>query len=165
MGKGVLIRALVAEDFADIIRLNDAEAESTSEMDLPRLEALIAWSAYARVAEAKGAVVGFVLAMDAGSAYPNPNLDWFRGRCASFLYVDRIVVAAAASGQGVGRALYADLFAFARSHGIPAVTCEYNLVPPNPGSAAFHAKLGFAEAGTQWLNGGAKKVSMQLAVT
>jgi predicted GNAT superfamily acetyltransferase len=79
---------------------------------------------------------------------------WFRNRFDRFLYVDRIVVDPAARGRGVARALYGHAFAEARAAGRPRVVAEVNRVPPNPGSDAFHERLGFAQVGIAALPGG-----------
>jgi predicted GNAT superfamily acetyltransferase len=47
----------------------------------------------------------------------------------------------------VGRQLYAALFEAARASGRSRIACEVNRVPPNPGSDAFHAHMGFAPVG------------------
>ena len=52
-----------------------------------------------------------------------------------------------ARGQGVARQLYTDLFAHATDGGYPMIAAEINSDPPNPGSDAFHEKLGFETAG------------------
>lgn len=150
-------------DFERILALNDAEVAMTSAMDLARLHELHALSAYHRVAVVDDAVAGFLLAMRAGAPYANDNFGWFAARMDDFAYVDRIVVAAAFAGRGIGAALYRDLFAWAREQGIGRVTCEYNLEPPNPASRAFHERFGFRELGQQRVAGGAKLVSMQAA--
>lgn len=54
-------------------------------------------------------------------------------------------------------------YEFARAREIGAITCEYNIDPPNPASRAFHDKFGFRELGTQWVAGGTKHVSLQAA--
>jgi predicted GNAT superfamily acetyltransferase len=59
--------------------------------------------------------------------------------------------------------LYDDLFAFAREQGIAAVTCEFDIDPPNEASQRFHARYGFREVGTQRVAGGKKQVSLQMA--
>lgn len=150
-------------DHAAIIALNEAEVRHTSPMDVDRLRHLASLSDCLRVATLDGRVVAFLLAMRAGADYCNDNFGWFAGRYPDFLYVDRIVVDAAAQGHGLGSRLYADLFAFARERGIPRVTCEFNVVPPNEPSRLFHARHGFVEAGRQWLDNGRKQVSMQVA--
>ena len=72
--------------------------------------------------------------------------------------MDRIIVGEAARGRGLARRLYEHLFDLARNEGHDRVGCEVNLNPPNPGSDAFHAKLGFKEVGQAVLYGGAKTV-------
>ena len=157
------IRDAYDGDYTAIIALNEAEVRHTSPMDADRLRHLASLSACHRVATLDGRVVAFLLAMRAGADYRNDNFGWFAGRYPDFLYVDRIVVNAAAQGHGLGSRLYADLFAFARERGIPRVTCEFNVVPPNEPSRLFHARHGFVEAGRQWLDNGRKQVSMQVA--
>jgi len=89
----------------------------------------------------------FLLALDHAVPTQGPNHGWFRDHLPAFAYIDRLVVSAAAQGRGLGRALYDDLFAHARARGLPLVACEVNLRPPNPGSLAFHARLGFTPFG------------------
>jgi predicted GNAT superfamily acetyltransferase len=159
----VLIRQAHELDFETIVLINEVEVEHTSPMDLNRLRALNQISAYHRVAEVEGTVGAFLLAMSDGRSYQNENYGWFASRYPRFLYVDRIVVDAKYGGLGIGTKLYRDIFAFARSQSIPVVTCEYNVIPSNEPSRAFHEKFGFEEVGTQWLANGTKKVSMQVA--
>lgn len=158
-----LIRDANEGDIAAIVALNAAEVRHTSPMDADRLRHLASLSAYHRVATLDGRVVAFLLAMRAGADYRNDNFAWFTARHPDFLYVDRIVVDAAVQGHRLGSRLYADLFAFARERGIPRITCEFNVVPPNEPSRLFHARHGFAETGRQWLDEGRKQVSMQVA--
>ena len=54
--------------------------------------------------------------------------------------------------------LYRELFDRARAAGHDRIVCEVNLDPPNPGSDAFHAKMGFAEVGRAELEPGGKLV-------
>lgn len=155
------IRAATPADFDDICALNLADVQHTSAMDRARLGELHALAAYLKVACIDAAVSAFLLAICAGSKYENENFAWFAARFERFLYVDRIVVAAAARGMHVGSLLYEDLFRYAKSRAIPWITCEYNIVPPNDPSRRFHEKFGFREHGTQWLANGSKQVSLQ----
>lgn len=157
------IRDATDADFEAILGLNDAEVLQTSAMDFARLGVLHGLSSYHRVAEVAGRVAAFLLAMRSGAPYDNDNFNWFTTQVGDFMYVDRIVVGSGFSGLGIGSALYKDLFAHCRALGIPAVTCEYNLDPPNPASRAFHDKFGFRELGTQRVAGGSKLVSLQSA--
>jgi len=108
-----MIRDAAPEDFAAILALNDAAVHYTSPMDLARLQMLHAQAAYHRVAETDGRIDAFLLALRERASYDSPNYLWFQRSYSRFLYVDRIVVAAAARGRGLGIQLYEDLFAFA----------------------------------------------------
>lgn len=163
MAAEALIRDANEGDIAAIVALNAAEVRHTSPMDADRTRVLASLSAYHRVADVEGRVAAFLLAMRAGADYRNDNFAWFAARYPDFLYVDRIVVDASVQGLRLGSALYGDLFAFARAQGIPRIVCEFNVVPPNEPSRLFHARHGFVEAGSQWLDGGRKQVSMQVA--
>lgn len=105
-----------------------------------------------------GKADAFLIALDQDADYDSPNFRWMRRRFERFVYVDRVVVAAASRGRGLARILYEDLFTAARSAGQTRITCEVNSDPPNPASDAFHARLGFAETGSAVLPGGAKTV-------
>lgn len=108
------------------------------------------------VATRVGDADALLLAFDQDAAYDNPNFNWFKARYPRFVYVDRIVVSAAARGRGLARALYRDLFA--RAAGYERVVCEVNADPPNPASDAFHAALGFEAVGSARLPGTDKTV-------
>jgi predicted GNAT superfamily acetyltransferase len=128
-----------------------------------RLQELHGLSCYHKVACRDGAVSAFLLAMRHDADYNNENFDWFRQRYQRFIYIDRIVVAATARGQGLASLLYEDLFSFARANAISLIVCEYNLAPPNEPSRLFHDRFGFRERGTQWAAAGTKRVSLQAA--
>ena len=127
-----------------VLALNEAHKVKTSELDETRLRQMLDASALC-LAAPDGAA--FLLAFDEAASYDSPNFLWFGARRSRFLYIDRIVVAPAARGRGLARALYAAVVEAARRTGRDRVVCEVNLEPPNPGSDAFHAALGFAEAG------------------
>jgi hypothetical protein len=55
------------------------------------------------------------------------------------------------------------VFDHARAGGAPVVTAEVNMEPPNPGSLAFHHRLGFREVGQQDTYGGSVRVSLLAA--
>ena len=158
-----MIRDANKDDFDGILALNQEAVRFTSPMDLARLAHLDAQSAYHRVIELDGEVVAFLLALREGADYPNPNYGWFSERLDSFLYVDRIVISSTQQGKRLGQALYDDLFAYARQEGVGQLACEFDIEPPNPVSQKFHARYGFSEIGTQWVAGGSKRVSLQVA--
>jgi len=104
-------------------------------------------------------LVGFVLCLVPGTRYGSLNYAWFHQHVAEFLYVDRIAVAAAHRGRGVGEALYGRVIAAATARGWP-VAAEVSLRPPNPGSMRFHGRHGFNAVGM--LEHGPKAVTMLL---
>lgn len=159
----MILRQAEAADFSAILRINEAEIARTSAMDAAALARFATMAALLDVVEVDGAVVAFLLALREGAPYSNENFAWFSARYPRFLYVDRIVVDAAQAGRGLGAALYTRLFDRARADGAPVVVCEYNLEPPNPASAAFHARFGFVEVGQRVYADGVRRVSMQAA--
>lgn len=163
--QSVTVRAAAPGDFETICLLNLADVQHTSSMDVARLQALNDLSCYHKVGCVDGHVAAFLLAMSNGAPYENDNFAWFAQRYARFLYVDRVVVSSAFRGLRLGSLLYEDLFRYARLNGLPWVTCEYNIVPPNEPSRRFHDKFGFKEQGMQWVANGTKKVSLQAAET
>jgi predicted GNAT superfamily acetyltransferase len=156
-----MIRDATRNDFPAILALNAESVHFLSPLDAVRLQHLHAQAAYHRLVEIDGAIAAFLLVLREGADYDSPNYRWFAQRYAQFLYVDRIVVAAAQQGQRLGALLYDDLIAFAAASGGTQLTCEFDLDPPNPASARFHARYGFREVGRQWLGGGKKQVSLQ----
>ena len=140
---------------AALLALNNAHAQELSWLEPERLEHLVREAFYARRI---GDLDAFLIAFDQDARYDSPNFLWFRQRYPRFVYVDRIVTAASARGRGYAQQLYFDLFEQAARAGHERVACEINLSPPNPGSDAFHAALGFAEVGSAAIHGGAKTV-------
>ncbi len=163
--QNIAIREAAPGDFESICALNLAEVQHTSPMDVARLQVLDQLSCYHKPVSVEGQVVAFLLAMRHDAPYENDNFSWFSRHYPRFLYVDRIVVSAAFRGRRLASLLYEDLFGYARRSGIAVVTCEYNIVPPNAPSRLFHDRFGFKEQGTQWLAGGRKQVSLQVAAT
>jgi predicted GNAT superfamily acetyltransferase len=157
------IRPAVEEDFGAILRLNAEWEHVTSSLDETRLAKLHTDAAYHRVVESEGAIVAFLLAFREGAGYDSPNYRWFQERGGEFLYVDRVIVQRELHGTGLGAALYEDLFAFAEAEGIGRVVCEVDIEPFNEASSRFHDRYGFEEVGTQWVAGGAKRVSLREA--
>ena len=157
----MMLRDARRDDFAAILALNDESVQFTSAMSAECLDALHRAAAYHKVVEIDGEVVAFLLAFREGAPYDSSNYLWFAERYPQFLYIDRIVVAPAHRGARVGIALYDDIITFAAASGVPWLTCEFDVEPPNPASMKFHERMGFAEVGTQWLAGGKKRVSLQ----
>ena len=140
-------RDLVPADLAWMVPLNNAAVPAVPPMDAASLGEVLGHADLAIAvvdADAPDATpVGMLLAMQPGGAYDSPNYRWFAEHGVDGLYVDRIVVADGHRGSRLGQVLYARVFAEARRTGRAAVTCEVNTLPPNPGSLAFHGRLGF----------------------
>ncbi|MEM7744088.1 MAG: GNAT family N-acetyltransferase [Pseudomonadota bacterium] len=149
------IQAMRQIDLDWVLDLNRAHETELSPLAPENLVALHAQAFAARVAEPQAA---FLLAFDQSANYASPNYLWFRQRHAAFAYVDRIAVSALHRRKGLAGALYEDLFDIARSTGHTVVCCEVNSDPPNPGSDAFHAALGFEIVGEAYLDDRAKSV-------
>ncbi|GGD07830.1 GNAT family N-acetyltransferase [Aquisalinus flavus] len=129
---------------AGLRAINNADHDKLSWLCEGDLEALIAGAAYARQS---GDGAAMMIAYREGADYVSPNYRWFAERHERFVYVDRVVVAQGARGQGHGRVFYEDLAALARAAGVPVIGCEINMLPPNPVSIAFHQTLGFVACG------------------
>lgn len=157
-----MIRNATEKDFPRILELNEASVSFLSPMDNARLQQLHGQACYHRVVEKQGQVVAFLLAFREAADYDSINYRWFAGRYPRFLYIDRIVVDSAYRSEGLGKKLYENSIEFARQKNIPMLTCEYDVMPPNPISARFHQQFGFTEAGEQIVGGGSKKVSLQI---
>ena len=127
---------------AALLALNNVHALQTTLLDDDAWRKMIGDSF---VATCVGGAGGLLIAFDQSADYSSANFRWFRDRMQRFAYVDRIVIDAALQGRGIARALYEDLFAKARAVGHDRVACEVNIAPANPGSLAFHARLGFRE--------------------
>jgi predicted GNAT superfamily acetyltransferase len=156
------LRDATPADFPAILALNQTSVAVLSPLDATRLAALHREAASHRVAVADGQVIAFLLAFREGTSYDSVNYRWFAARYPRFLYVDRVVVDAAARGQGLADRLYDDLLALARAQGLERVTCEIDVAPPNPASSRFHARRGFREVGRQAVQDGKKEVSLQV---
>jgi uncharacterized protein len=148
-----VIESLEANDGA-ALALNNAHAVELSWLEPERFAELVGRAFIAcRIGSD-----AFLLAFDQDADYDSPNFVWFRERLARFVYVDRVVVAPQARGQGHARRLYDELFERARRAGHDQVVCEVNAEPPNPVSHAFHAALGFREIGRAAIHDRAKTV-------
>ncbi len=132
------ISDISAQSLDALRALNNAFAQETSFLDDA------GWARLTDMARFAFATPdAFIIAFDEDADYDSPNFLWFRDRYERFIYIDRVVVAASAHGQGLGRALYEKLFDAAKAAGYPCIVAEVNTVPPNPGSLAFHDRMGF----------------------
>jgi uncharacterized protein len=155
----VALRPYASADLDALVAVNDGAYPAVPITPAAELAELIGMSRLTLVAD-DGEVAGFVVALAPGLAYPSENYTWWSARSSDFLYVDRIVLAPRLQGQGVGPLLYAAVEDAARADGATEITCEVNVDPPNPGSLAFHARLGFVEVGRQHTKGDTTEVAL-----
>jgi predicted GNAT superfamily acetyltransferase len=155
----VVVRDATPADHEVVRALNNGAVPHVNALTAEQFAQVVGYAAYFRVAEDDAGIAGFVLCVPRGTTYWSGNYAWFTARYADFLYLDRVVVAERARGGGVGRALYDDLVMFARGRW-PRITLEVNLRPPNPGSVAFHCRVGFVEVGVREYDDGASAVVM-----
>jgi uncharacterized protein len=157
VGDGIapaLVRPLTADDLPAITALNNAHPAEIGLVDATKVQSLLAVAALATAIGPAGDPDAFLIALDERAPPQGPNHAWFQARHPRFLYVDRVCVHPRARRQGLARALYEHAFAA----GSPLVCCEVNSDPPNPGSDAFHAALGFREVGRAFLPDRGKSV-------
>ena len=134
-----------ADDDA-VLALNLAEEVRLAPMGRDRLRHLRARADRFDVVEVDGLVGGFVVTFAPDASYDSPNFRWFRQRYGdAFAYLDRIALSPAVRRRGVASRVYDELEGLAASRGRMAL--EVNLLPPNPGSLAFHTRRGYAEVG------------------
>ncbi len=139
------ITDLGAPDQVALRTLNNAHAQETSHLEPADWQALLGAAEIAVAAPQAG---GLLIGIAPGAAYASENYRWFCKRYEVFLYIDRVIVAPAQRGRGLARAFYGFAAEHARRCGLGRLVCEVNRVPPNPGSDAFHAALGFHELAT-----------------
>ncbi|WP_354568503.1 GNAT family N-acetyltransferase [Glaciihabitans sp. UYNi722] len=157
-------RPLAAADIPRLSELNDAAYPAVPITPVAEMTQLLDAADFTFAAtDASDELVGFVIGMRPGNDYDSENYRFFESRGTDFLYVDRIVIDEEARGGGLGRMLYAAVFDRARAEGRTEVTCEVNISPPNPGSLAFHARLGFERVGEQSTKGGSVTVALLAA--
>ena len=148
------------DDLDALMALNDAAVPHVNALTRSAWIEFLDAAAMIRLAEAQdGSIAALMVALPPGLGYGSENYSWFGRRLSQFVYVDRIVVAPAWRGCGLGAAAYADLRAASAGDERPIV-CEVNLRPTNDASLAFHGKQGFREIGVQSVYGNTKRVAM-----
>jgi uncharacterized protein len=142
-------------DLSVVCTLNNSFVRETSFLTEPEMSHLLQMAFYAcGFAEQGGQLGALLIALDERAEYANANFAFFRARRKRFVYIDRVITAKHAMRQGLARRLYEDLFLRAASAQQSVLGCEVNLLPPNPASDAFHARMGFLEVGTAQLADG-----------
>ena len=132
------------EHHATLLRLNREFVHWLSPLDEAGLARLLVHCSYARQI---GGGRAFLLGYGGGTPYRHKNVDWLSRRLGTFAYIDRVVVDPRDRGKKWARSLYGDFGAWTRARGLMSMACEVNTRPDNPGSHAFHERLGFQALG------------------
>lgn len=158
-----IIRQANAADFVSILRMNEELVHFLSPLIEEKLKHLDEECEMHLVAEKDGKINAFCLAFREGADYDSVNYLWFQKHYKKFLYVDRVVVDLSTRAAGLGKLLYDEVFKHAKATGVPIITAEIDVEPPNPVSLSFHEKFGFSEVGRQEVGRGKKVVSLQMS--
>lgn len=133
-------------DHAALLRLNADNHPEVQRLDETTLKSFLGFGGeHLVVVDPAGTVLGYLLSHASDAGYDDTEICELRRRVAEpFLYVCQIVIAREHRGRGLGRALYEEIAGIARRQELRLVCCDVNTDPPNPGSIAFHRRLGFA---------------------
>lgn len=153
------IRDVREHELDAVLALNNAAGTGILPMDGAQLRHLFDIADYFRVAEIDGHLAGFLIALREDSDHASSNFKWFRERYEHFLYIDRIVVAGAYRGHGLGGVFYCDVHSYAELR-TPLLTCEVFLEPRDDIVVLFHGTYGFNEVGQQLMPGSQRRVSL-----
>ena len=140
------IRDARPSDFEQLVALNNLEAGWVGIEESAHFQYCLDKGALFKVSDEEGRINAFLTVMDENSGYTeSPYFNWFmENEKASFLYVDRIVVAPDFRGMGLATQLYEDMIEAA---GRKPILCEVSIDPMNDISMRFHKKFGFKEVG------------------
>lgn len=156
------IRNATIKDLDKVLTLNESVVPHVNSISLSDMHDFLEKAVYFRVAcDEDNRIVAFLIGLDPNTRYESLNYRWFCSHFDEFAYIDRIAVATNAQRLGIAEALYSDL-ADRASDWARQLVCEVNLRPANPGSMAFHQRLGFNQVGTQETLNGSKKVAFLL---
>jgi predicted GNAT superfamily acetyltransferase len=142
----IAIRDVREHELDSVLAINNAAGRTISALDPTRLRAFYRAACRFRVAEIDGALAGFLIALREDADLPNLDLIWLREHYASFVHIERIVIADRYRRHGLGRVLYADVTSYAEVR-VPVLTCQVRLEPRDDVSLLFHGTSGFHEVG------------------
>lgn len=161
MSGDVLLRPVESADLSALLALNNDAVPAVNQLESDELSwfADVAHTFLVAGHPEVDGYAGFLIGLEGPElGYRSDNYRWFCERYERFIYVDRVVVAPAAWGLGLGRSLYTEFISAADGH--PVLCAEVNLVPRNDRSLAFHEAFGFVPVGEQDTEGGSKRVQM-----
>jgi predicted GNAT superfamily acetyltransferase len=132
-----------------IYELNQANTPEVGSLESKsHLKKLIELSAYNLLILKGDELAGFIICMREGSTYGSENYKFFRKKLKKFLYVDRVAIEKSFRRDGLGKAIYNDIFGEAKKNNLP-IALEVNTEPVNQPSLNFHEKMGFDQVGAK----------------
>ena len=152
MGRALMIkvRHLSMNDRYEVLRINAAARPAVAALDEIEAARVLGLPNHHLVAtNSAGTVLAYILAFDANSSYDGEEFQEFLLKTpAPFVYIDQVAVHAAWRGMGIGKAFYGALESIAELRDCHLLCADVNTDPPNPGSMAFHKRIGFASIGS-----------------
>jgi uncharacterized protein len=140
------IRALMPADEDQVLKINVEAQPNVAALDHVEFSRLMGLSRTHIVAADGETVFGYALNFGRDDAYDGEEFLALRSLISQpFVYIDQVAVIGSAQGTGIGRRLYKALEHTGWERGIRCLCCEVNTMPPNPGSLAFHSRLGFSK--------------------
>jgi len=131
-----------------LLELNNAAVPDLNELTPGKAQWLVDHCVVPAMATLDGRVAGLVVVLSETCGFDSDYFRWFSERYQNFLYIDRVVVADWARGQGIARQLYEAIETAAREKGLALVADVY-CEPPNTASLNLHYRMGFQEIGKQ----------------
>ncbi len=142
------LRDVCEQDLPAVLALNNAAGSAILPLDAAQLRVFFERADYFRVAEIKGRIAGFLIALREHALHASTNFRWFRDHHDHFVYVDRVVIGEDSRGHGLGRLFYSDVQSYAEVRA-PLLACEVFLEPRDDVAVLFHGTRGFHEVGQQ----------------
>jgi predicted GNAT superfamily acetyltransferase len=149
------VRALRHEDLDRVLEINRANTPEVGSLGSARLAFIYDESAIRLGVTVDERLIGFALVLAPGSSYDSVNYQWFKTDYSESWYLDRVAISAAHRRQGLGARLYGHIVEALAATRVRSLGLEVNIDPPNPGSLAFHERLGFEVVGQQTTDYGA----------
>jgi predicted GNAT superfamily acetyltransferase len=136
------------DNAALLLEINNAAVPAVGSLTPAKADWLVAHAALPLLTLLDDRPAGLVVVLSDTCGYDSDYFRWFTDRYTNFLYIDRVVVADWARGQGIARQLYTRIEGEADVSNLAIVSDVYS-EPPNVPSLALHRAMGYEEVGAQ----------------
>jgi len=137
------------DDALLLMEINNAAVPDIGALDISKAQWLVERVVMPGLALVDGQVAGLVVVLSDSCGYNSDYYRWFTERYENFLYIDRVVVADWARGQGIAKQLYQAIEQAAHEQNM-AIVADVHSDPPNTPSLNLHRTMGFDVIGTQY---------------